>query len=167
MKQTLLWILVSLLTFGLGIGTALVWLGGGSSGKVLPPEVMVPPWEEPVSPTQQPILAYCELANNSEKYDGKVVRVSTRLWFMMHGYSFQDKNCDGEAKQAGVVLPSLAIEDQIAKHLGSAEYNVWEFPEIIAVGRFSRVEPSRESDSVVDNTYLRFEIIKVEKAAKY
>ena len=165
MKRTLLWILVSLVTFGLGIGTALVWLGG-TNGNVPTPEVAVMPSEEPVSPTQQPILAYCELANNPERYDGKVVRVSARLWFIMHGYSFQDKNCAGDAKQTGVVITSPAME-QIAKHLGTPEYNVWDLPEIIAVGKFTRVEPSRESDSVVDNTYLRFEVIRVENAAKY
>ena len=166
MKRTLLWTLVSLLTFSLGIWTAPVWLDSFKETNRKAEAVGIPA-QELVSPTQQPILAYCELANNPEKYDGKVVRVSARLWFMIHGYSFLDKNCDGETKQTGVVLDSLAIEDKIAKGLGSAEYNPWVFPEIIAVGKFTRVEPSRESDSLVDNTYLRFEIIDVEKAAKY
>jgi hypothetical protein len=53
------------------------------------------------------------------------------------------------------------------KHLRNAGYNVWDLPEIIAVGKFTRARAFEGSDSVVDNTYLRFEVIRVENAAKF
>jgi hypothetical protein len=89
---------------------------------------------------------------------------------MMHGYFFFSKNCDGEKKQAAVIFPddkrAIEIENKIAKDTGLSEYTVWGFPEIIAVGKFSRVEPSGKSNSMADNTYLHFKILEVEKASK-
>lgn len=168
MKRTLFWILISLVTFALGVAIAFIWLNSPKPANEK--SKVVSSSQEASLSTELPILAYCELANNPEKYDGKIVRVSGRLWFMMHGYYFLSKNCDGERKQAAVIFPSdergFEIENKIAKDTGLSEYHSWGFPDIIAVGKFSRVEPSRKSDSMEDNTYLRFEILEVEKASK-
>lgn len=168
MKPTPLWILISFLTFALSVATAFVWFKPPNSTNEKSEPVSSP--QEFRSSTEQPILAYCELANNPEKYDGKIVRVRARLWFMIHGYSFLSKYCDGEAKQTAVIFPDdkrgLEIENKIAKDIGLTEYNPWSFPEIIAIGKFSRVEPSRKGDLMTDNTYLHFEILEVEKASK-
>jgi hypothetical protein len=169
MKRTLFWILILLTAFALGVATAFGWFNRPKLANEKSKTILSP--QEFHSSMEQPILAYCELANNPEKYDHKIVRVSARLWFMMHGYSFLNKNCDGETKQTAVILPDgergLEIENKIAKDIGLTEYNPWSFPEIIAVGKFSRVEPSRKSDSMEDNTYLHFEILEIEKASKY
>ena len=159
MKRTVFWILVSIVAFGLGFASAYVWL--------YEPNTTHSDLADGVA--EQPILAYCELANNPEKYDGKVVRVSARLWFMRHGYSFYSRNCEGETKQTAVVFRNdesgERIEARIAQETGLNEYNPWGFPEIIASGKFSRVQPSRKSDSMEDNTYLHFELSEVEKAS--
>ena len=169
-QRAIFWILVLLLMFGLGVGATFVWLGAYSVSLATP---------GPASPSaglaegasDRPILAFCELANNPEKYDGKIVRVSARLWYAKHGYFFLSKNCDGDARQAAVTVPGdgrwQQIESKIAKDLGLADanYTPWEFPEIIAVGKFSSVEPSRKSDATLDNTHLLFELIEVERAS--
>jgi hypothetical protein len=168
MRQTPFWILIALLTFALGVATVLVWFNRPKLANEK--AETVPSQQESRPSTEQTTLTYCELANNSEKYDGKIVRVSAKLWFMIHGYSFLSKNCDGETKQIAVIFPDdkrgLEIENKIAKDLELTEYNPWSFPEIIAIGKFSRVKPSRKSDSIADNTYLHFEILEVEKASK-
>ena len=170
MRRTLLWSLILLITFALGIATAFLRLNRFEQSNAKPETVYLPSQKSDI-PAEQQILAYCELANNPEKYDGKVVRVSARLWFMIHGHSFTDKNCDGETKQAAVIFPEgergFEMFNKIAKDTGLAEYNPWDFPEIIAVGKFSRVEPTGKSDSMENNTYLHFEILDVEKASKY
>lgn len=135
------------------------------------PEIPFSILNDEIVPPNLPILDNCELVNNPEKYDGKIVRVRAKLWFMIHGYSFISENCTGETKQTAVIFPKseelgFEIENKIAKDTGLTEYHPWNFPEIIAVGRFSRVEPSRKSDSMEDNTYLHFELIEVEKASK-
>jgi len=125
------------------------------------------------SPTAagRPVLDYCELANNPERYDGDVVRVRARLWFSMHGYFFLDERCYGDNKQSGIMIPQDGdtwekIESKIAKDLGVDEFTGWEFPVIVAVGKFRRVEPSKTSDAVYDNTHLIFEIMNVESAVR-
>lgn len=125
----------------------------------------------PVSPiktdeaAKAPPLPYCELANHPEKYDGQTVRVTATLYFMMHGYKFMDKNCLGNEKETAVLL-NAEHDAQLARETGSEEYNPWSFPTIIATGKFSRVTPSRESDSVADNSSLIFEMEVVEGVIK-
>ncbi len=167
MRRTLFWIFISFFTFALGVATAFVWLDRSELANAKPETTSL---QKSDISTEEPILAYCELANNPEKYDGKIVRVSAKLWFMIHGYSFFSRNCDGERKQTAVIFPDnergFEIENKIAKDVGLTEYNPWSLPEVIAVGKFTRVEPSRESDSLSANTYLHFEILDVEKASK-
>lgn len=132
----------------------------------------------PVSPiktdeaAKAPPLSYCELANHPEKlanhpekYDGQTVRVTATLYFMMHGYKFMDKNCLGNEKETAVLL-NAEHDAQLARETGSEEYNPWSFPTIIATGKFRRVTPSRDSDSVADNSNLIFEMEVVEGVIK-
>ncbi len=168
MKRTTFWLLISLVTFALGVVTVFVWLDR-SKTLTEESEAVSSIAQKTTAPSELPILAYCELANNPEKYDGKIVRVSAKLWFFIHGFKFLDKNCYAVEKEAAVTF-AAGREDEIfakiAKDTESAEYNPWTFPEIVAVGKFSRVKPSRKSDSMVDNAYLQFEILEIEKASE-
>jgi hypothetical protein len=112
-----------------------------------------------------PPLQYCEIANHPEKYDGQRVRVIATLYFMMHGYKFMDRDCPGDEKETAVLLNG-AHEAKLARETGADEYNPWSFPKIIATGKFSRVKPSRKSDSVADNSDLIFEMDEVEGIIK-
>ena len=115
--------------------------------------------------SEMPLLDYCDLANYPENYDGKKVRVSATLYFMMHGYKFMDKACLGDEKEMAVLLDG-DHEARLAKEMGVEEYNPWSFPHIVARGKFSRVTPSRKSDAVADNSHLIFEMHAVERVIK-
>ncbi len=115
--------------------------------------------------SEMPLLDYCDLANHPEKYDGKKVRVSATLYFMMHGYKFMDKACLGDEKETAVLLDG-DHEARLAKEMGVEEYNPWSFPQIVATGKFTRVTPNRKSDTVADNSHLIFEMDAVERVIK-
>ena len=168
MKRKTFWLLISVVTFALGVVTVFVWFDCSKSPNEKS-EAVSSTVQKTDNPSELPILAYCDLANNPEKYDGKIVRVSAKLWFFIHGFKFLDKNCYAIEKEAAVAF-AAGREDEIfaklARETDATEYNPWVFPEIVAVGRFSRVKPSRKSDSMADNAHLQFEILEIEKASK-
>ncbi len=160
--------MILILTFALGVVTVFILLDRSNSPNENS-ELINSGTQKADAQIELPTLAYCELANNSEKYDGKVVRVSAKLWFSIHGFKFLDKNCYAIEKETAVTF-AVERKDEIfaklAKETDATEYNPWTFPEIIAVGKLYRVKPSRKSDSVIDNAYLQFEIMEIEKASK-
>ena len=168
MKQTIFWVSIMLVTFSLGVVTAFVWLYGRNSVNTKPETVAV---AIDVTLNEMPILAYCELANNPDKYDGKVVRIGGRLVRGMHGIQLISPNCYAQEKKAAVVL-----NDQDWETLKEAEpdffsnYEDKPVPfrrfEVIAVGKFSRTKPLPGAEHVLENSSLRFEILKLEKASK-
>lgn len=84
MKRTIFWLLVSVFTFALGVAIVFVWLDGHKSPNQQSEAVSLLTQEADI-PNEMPILAYCELANNPEKYNGEVVRVRTKLDQFIHG----------------------------------------------------------------------------------
>lgn len=168
MKQKTFWLLISLVTFALGVTTVFVLLNRSKSLNEKSESVSSIAQKANIQ-NELPVLAFCELANNPEKYDGKIVRVSVKLWFFIHGFKFLDKNCYAEEKEAAVTFAAgreNEIFAKLATETGSTEYNPWTFPEVVAVGKFMRVKPNRKSDAMVDHAYLQFEILEVEKASK-
>jgi hypothetical protein len=168
MKRIFFLLLILLVTFSLGIASAFVWLNGRNLTNVENKAIALSGQKADVA-SESPILAYCELANNPEKYDGKIVRVSTKLWHFIHGTYFTDKNCYDEGKQTAVIFNeqrSDEIIDKLTKETKSEEYGYWGMPNVIVNGKFSRVKPTRESDAMIDNVELRFEILEVEKASE-
>ena len=113
-----------------------------------------------------PTIDYCDLANHPEKYDDQEVRVNATLYFMMHGYKFMDKACLGDEKETAVILDG-DDEDRLAKEMGLEEYHPWNFPKIVATGKFKRVVPNRKSDTVADNSFLTFEVETVESVISF
>ena len=168
MKRKTFWLLISVVTFALGVITVFVLLDRSKSSNEKS-ELVSSVAQKVDVPSELPILSYCELANNPEKYDDKTVRVSAKLWFFIHGFKFLDKNCYAIEKETAVTFAAERENEifaKLAKATGATEYNPWVFPEIVAVGKFSRVKPSRRSDSMADNAYLQFEILEIEKASK-
>jgi len=158
MKRVILFFLIVLISFLTGAGSVFLWMKLNLVGE-----------PRPMIEDVRPILAYCELANNPDKYDGQIVRVSARLIQHMHGLKFMNPNCESEEKEAVVTWSDdkdEEISNQIAQETGSEKFIYWGMPEIIAQGRFSKIKPTRKSDAMIDNAYLKFEIYSVESAAK-
>lgn len=167
MKRKIFWLLASIFTFALGVAIVFVWLDVHKSPSQQS-ETVALPIQKAETPNETPILAYCELANNPEKYNGKVVRVRTKLNHFIHGAFFSDENCAGRGKTTAVIFnPERANEiiKKLESETKSEEFGFWG-AEVIAVGKFSRVKPTGESDALVDNIDLRFEILEIEKAFK-
>ncbi len=170
MKRTIFWLLTMLVTFSLGVVTAFIWLSNYNPTSKTS-ETISPTTEKGSDSVKMPILSYCELANNPEKYDGQIVRINGRLVRGMHGIKFYSPNCYAKEKEA-----ALVIDEQIWEALENAERDVFStfvdkpaafnFFEVTVVGKFSRVTPSRTSDHVLDNSHLQFKILEIEKASK-
>lgn len=168
MKRIASWILVTSLTFCLGVAAALLWLE--FPHPTIQKSAVSPCTPSPNSENASadlPILAYCELANNPEKYNGKVVRVSARLSGFIHGILFYDPNCPGRDTGAAVFY-NPENREEIERSLNQARSSDdWLQPvELIAIGRFKKVIPSNESDTIYDTAPLQFEIMRIEKAYK-
>lgn len=119
------------------------------------------------SVTERPILAFCELANNPDKYSGKIVRVSTSLSGFIHGMVLSDPNCSSVHTQTAVFYRAQNQREIEAVLKEARKSDDWRLPvRIIAEGEFRKVVPSNESDTIYDTAPLQFEIIRVEKAAK-
>ena len=159
MTRLLAWLLVLVIGFALGVGTAMLWL----RHKPIPPPVQS---NTNAVATELPILAYCELATNRDKYNGQLVRVGTRLIGFIHGIEFYDPNCPGDTQAAVIFDPQH--QDEVERDLKQARgSDNWLEPlDIIAVGRFKKVTPSGESDAIYSTASLRFEIVRIEKASK-
>jgi len=168
MKRITSWLIVTSLTFVLGVVATLLWLEfrhPSAQKSVASPCASLPNDEN--SSADLPILSYCELANNPEKYTGKVVRVSARLSGFIHGRLFYDPNCHSVDTQAAVTFNSQAreeIERSLSEARGSD--NWFEPVDLIAFGRFKKVVPSKKSDTIYDTASLQFEIMRIEKASK-
>lgn len=86
---------------------------------------------------------------------------------MMHGYKFMDKACLGDEKETAVILDG-DDEARLAKEMGlDDEYHPWNFPKIVATGKFKRVMPNRKSDTVAHNSFLIFEMETVESVISF
>ena len=167
MRRIMPRVLITLLTFMLGVAAVLLWL-----------EFRRPPVQKSEAPpcsdssgnesaSDLPILAYCELANNPEKYSGQVVRVSARLGGFIHGILFYDPNCAGANMGAAVTFDSQN-EEEIERSLkqASGSDSLLDPVNLIAVDRFRKVVSSHVSDTIYDTAALQFEIIRIEKASK-
>ena len=157
MRRTIFWVLITVFTFTIGVGTEFILFAKKSNETVAT-----------ILPTKQPEmteLSVCDLVNDSAKYDGRTVRVKAKLNFFIHGFSFFDPSCADEKKRIGVKFndeQSSQIEGKLDKEGKPNEYG-YGMPVIVATGRFEQVTPSRTSDSIIDNVHFRFEIYEIEK----
>ena len=162
MRQTISFVLAGVLTFLLGVALTVVCRRPSQPPKKIDTQSVQQP-----ACSDQPILAFCELANNPDKYSGKVVRVSARLSGFIHGMVLYDPNCSSINTQTAVVY-NLKTRDEIVKRLENVRgSNDWRLPvNVIAEGEFRKVIPSNQSDTVYDTASLQFEIKRIEKASK-
>lgn len=179
MRRVSIWLLVAACTFALGFAAAMLWPRlhrpavaerntasnpSGINSLALDSDADIS------AASHLPILDYCELANNPERYSGKVVRVRARLSGFIHGMVFSDENCIGADKLAAAsYYPPMAEEigQTLNRARGSSSSTNWIEPvNIIAICQFRKVTPSNESDTIYDTASLQLEIMRVEKASK-
>jgi len=167
MKRIVFCLFLSIATFIFGGAITLFCMNAlnPSTRQIEKPSLLV---EKQDITTEMPILAFCELANNSEIYDGKIVRVSAKLVKYEDGFAFRDLNCYGEKKAA--VLDDVRFYEQtvheIMDELGKGRYDYSKEIEIIAVVKFSRIKPTGKTYRFIDNAHLLIEIMRVEKAVE-
>lgn len=109
------------------------------------------------------IFSECDLRKNPQRFDGRYVRIESGYAFMIHGPYLTDP----------VPCPGISRSVDEAVWVGfrsESDYDYVDrsgrFLNIRAVGKFSLAKPSRESDTIYDNTSCRFEIVCLERAAK-
>jgi hypothetical protein len=169
MKRTTSWLVVTLFTFILGVATALLWL---EFSRPAVQKFEAAPCSSISVPERAsadlPIIAYCELANNPDKYNGKVVRVSARLSGFIHGILFYDQNCASANNGTAVAFHPSVVEEIRRTLTEAADSDAYGFVplNLIVVGKFEKVTPSHESDLFWDTASQHFEIMRVEKASK-
>jgi hypothetical protein len=178
MRRIFIWLLIAICTFALGFAAAMLWFQSPSSvvSDEVPPS---PPCDSKVfldsnadlsAASNLPILDYCELANNPERYSGKIVRVRARLSGFIHGMVIADENCVGVDNQAAASYNRAMVEEvkrTLDSARGSTDSMNWLEPvNMIAIGKFEKATPSNESDTIYDTASLQFEIMRVERASK-
>jgi hypothetical protein len=165
MRRIVSWLLVASLSFVLGVAANVVWLRHrAAQGTVI---ALSSQSQQSDSSATLPILSLCELVNNPEKYSGHVVRVSTTLSGFIHGSFVYDPNCV-RVDTGTAVFFNAEHKDQIQSDLKQARDsdNFLEPVNMIAVGKFRKVVPSNESDTIYDTASLQFEIVRIESASK-
>lgn len=130
-------------------------------------DLTLDPHDDLSSSTALPILAYCELVNNPARYDGRVVRVRSRLALGIHGLLFLDRACSDWDKQTAVIFNEKDLDEirRVLVEAGGPKHYRYEPLDLVAVGKFKRVTPTGESDSYVDTSPLHFEVLRVETAS--
>jgi hypothetical protein len=102
---------------------------------------------------------------NPERYHGEVVRVRATGRMSIHGLFLTDAACSRYEDSAAVGLDESHGEELMDAFFGpDSPMRVGRgIVELIAVGRFYKVVPSKVSDSLLDNAPLRFEMMRVEE----
>ena len=183
MRRLIIWLCVATCTFALGfaIATLRLQLRQPVVTEIAPVSidmsidtVALNPGADISASSKLAILNYCELVNHPERYSGKVVRVRATLTGFIHGMLFYDENCagpDAETDTRTAVtydpLHAAEITETLNRARGSDHPLNWFEPvRVIAVGKFEKVTPTYESDTIYDTAALQFEVIHVEKATK-
>jgi hypothetical protein len=165
MRRLLLWIIVALLTFAVGIACVLWFLDHSSVMKQSSAVSSVnPASSEPAD------LPFCKLVAAPENYEGKIVRVHAAIIVGIHGAVLRDDACSSMQTQVWVyITPAMWDELKRAMEAAYAMKDVNGPLDVIAVGRFDknhRPPPEQSSDTLEDNAPYRFELMQIEKAAR-
>lgn len=159
MKRIGVWFLAVSFTFIPSIGVTLISLESLFPAKL--PEISSPVIND--EPAETPVLDFCELANNPEKYDGQTVRLNAKITFGTEGVWFSDARC-GVDNAAFAYAKSPEARKKINQSRAREKGAPWDFEvNLIVVGKFSNVV---FKDWCRLTTPFQFEILKVERASK-
>src|SRR5918993_3197243 len=123
MKNSATRLIAALITFAVGVTLVTLWLGYKDavhtrrakkpcrlSAQTPSRSPAAPVAESPADESLLPVLAYCELVGNPERYDGKVVRVRAAMRMSIHGLFLSDVTCDRQENMTAVALPPKRTE---------------------------------------------------------
>lgn len=172
MKRLTKRLLIFTLTFILGVAATTLLYLKLNAPDVQTSETATNPVQpaKPVETADLPILNFCELANNPEKYNGQIVRLGTRMNFGLEGSWFSDSRCpfndNAEANLAENSAFALSYNKEAWKIISKArvrkdsEYLALKV-DMTVVGRFKN-EIYRGGGLI---TPFQIEILQVEKAS--
>lgn len=168
MKRITFWLVVVSIIFGLGTATMLLYPNiFNSHGQT---EISAEPATRHTDAVSEeiPNPEYCDLVANPEKYDGKIIRLSAKLYMGLEGSWFYDAKC---SINNGAVISSenkdvwRAIDEQTKKQndktLKENEGRLRNEIYLTVVGKFKNVVYGEGGLT----TPFQFQILKVEKAS--
>jgi len=164
MKRAYSWLTIILLTFTFGVATTFIWFNYTYS---------------PLSPDKNkklsdlPILSYCELVNNADKYDGKIVRVKTEIKTGNHGEYLYDSNCPADEKiktyydaTAAIFYDNSKDQEQIKQIRDKRKILRWTDPvEVITTGKFRKNKPTQNDSGLDRNAVFHFVFFSLESVS--
>ena len=169
MKNSAVRLIAALGTFTVGVALVTLWLAytdAGHARRAKAPcrrgaQTQAPPAVDGLSHA----LSYCELVGNADRYDGRVVRVRATIRLSVHGLLLTDAACGRYEDYAAVDFDDPRGDELVEMFFGpDSPVRVGRgVVELIAVGRFRKVVPSKVSDSLLDTAPLRFEMMRVEQ----
>ncbi|MGQ0540521.1 MAG: hypothetical protein ACT4O9_01565 [Blastocatellia bacterium] len=115
---------------------------------------------------------YCEVKNNPDRYNGKIVRIRAPLGYFIHGAFFEDPQCRDKYYEQLVDdgRTALSFFEPKREELFETYQEIIKKKKafntipIIAVGRFEWKYPKGISDGIEDRTSFHFEAYSIELA---
>lgn len=161
MNRIISWIFVIFVTFTFGVITTLIWLKSHQN---------ISPNKNENLFVNLPALDYCEVRNNPDKYDGKIIRLKASVHSGVEGEYIYDERCPGDESNrtyydATAALIYLDKQDQKKVTDVRIKRNLkpWTDPvQIIAVGKFRKNEPTGNDSGYDKNAVYHFIIISLD-----
>jgi hypothetical protein len=178
MRKFTVHLIIALCTFTLGLAVAFLWSEfrrpSSQSLDEIPrlqlqtckDKVSLDPNADLLASSKLSLLTYCELVDNTSCYSGKIVRVKAKLSGDDHGMFFYGETCDKRASRTAGRLTGVTPEEfgkLLAKTCGGqCDRSL----DVVVVGKFEEVLPSRASNLNWDTTPLHLELLRVEEMSQ-
>lgn len=104
----------------------------------------------------------CDLIKNAASLSGRVVRVRSHYFFMIHGSYLSGTECSGVSNSIHEAV-SIGMSKNDFEYMDRMAILPIDF---VGVGRFELVEPTRRSDTIYDSTPYRFRLLCLESATE-
>ena len=120
------------------------------------------------------LLEYCDLRNNPDKYDGKIVRLRAEINSGNHGDHLYDKRCPGNESVhsypdglTAIFYKNKAEQDKVReirdRRIDSNSQKVWtDSVNVTAVRLFKKNKPLENESSYERNAPFHFTVITIE-----
>jgi hypothetical protein len=164
MKRTTVWLFITLLTFTLGVTAAFLYLKFNSSNEQNKENTTnLAPSNFAKETAEIQTLDFCELSNNPEEYDGKVVRLNATLEFGIEGAWFSYSKCFTTKGTTLVFSKNEKIWKPVETARKQKTHEPWANKvSVTVVGKFKNQDP--KNCCIIASS--QFEIQQVEKASK-
>lgn len=122
------------------------------------------------NPKTLPVLEYCDLKNNPDKYDGKIVRLNAEIKAGQHGEHLYDPQCPADESiktyydaTAAVIFANQSDRDKITEIRENRNPKLWTEPiNVIVIGEFKKNKPTEKDSGYDRNAVFHFVINSIE-----